>query len=215
MFIVPFESNGNSSGVALSTDAGQIQNVGTQALGNATTAAPANHVHAHGNQLGGTLHADATTGTSGFLSAADKTKLDGLIGPSIPGITIPFNTVYTTASRYVLSESVQYGSASSGTATIGDAYHMFLPASSIWRLDMITNYSYGGGGTLSASVLTTTGSWLGAHTTAASVSTTSGGIGTVYTTTYTVGASPEWATFNCRHSSSGINSVIMRFYRIG
>lgn len=33
---------------------------------------------AHGNRGGGALHADATTGTDGFMSAADKTKLDGI-----------------------------------------------------------------------------------------------------------------------------------------
>jgi hypothetical protein len=33
---------------------------------------------AHGNRAGGTLHAAATTGTAGFMSAADKTKLDGV-----------------------------------------------------------------------------------------------------------------------------------------
>lgn len=33
---------------------------------------------AHGNRAGGTLHAAATTGAAGFMSAADKTKLDGI-----------------------------------------------------------------------------------------------------------------------------------------
>ena len=32
----------------------------------------------HGNRAGGALHAVATTGTAGFMSAADKTKLDGV-----------------------------------------------------------------------------------------------------------------------------------------
>jgi hypothetical protein len=34
----------------------------------------------HGTRGGGTLHAEATTSVAGFLSAADKTKLDGLSG---------------------------------------------------------------------------------------------------------------------------------------
>jgi hypothetical protein len=34
------------------------------------------HIHAHGNQLGGTLHATASTSTAGFMSATDKTNLD-------------------------------------------------------------------------------------------------------------------------------------------
>lgn len=33
----------------------------------------------HGSRAGGTLHADATTSVSGFMSGADKTKLDALI----------------------------------------------------------------------------------------------------------------------------------------
>lgn len=32
----------------------------------------------HGSRTGGNLHANATTGVSGFMSAADKTKLDGI-----------------------------------------------------------------------------------------------------------------------------------------
>ncbi len=47
--------------------------------GTATTLARSDHVHNHGNQGGGTTHADAVAGvSSGFLSASDKTKLDGV-----------------------------------------------------------------------------------------------------------------------------------------
>src|SRR5262245_60953375 len=44
------------------------------------------HVHAHANQPGGTLHAVATPLVAGFMSAADKTNLDGLVagGPYVP-----------------------------------------------------------------------------------------------------------------------------------
>lgn len=52
--------------------------LGTAAVGSGTTAARSNHVHAHGDQLGGTLHAAATTVDAGFMSSADKTKLDGI-----------------------------------------------------------------------------------------------------------------------------------------
>lgn len=53
--------------------------VGTAAVGVGTTAARADHVHAHGNQAGGTLHADAiASGAAGFMSGADKAKLDGV-----------------------------------------------------------------------------------------------------------------------------------------
>ncbi len=46
----------------------------------------ADHVHAHGNQVGGTLHAVATSVSNGFMSSSDKIILDQ-IAPSnnIPG----------------------------------------------------------------------------------------------------------------------------------
>lgn len=55
------------------------QPVGSASAGVSSDASRADHVHAHGNQAGGTLHAEATTSTAGFMSAADKVKLDGLV----------------------------------------------------------------------------------------------------------------------------------------
>lgn len=53
----------------------------TNAEGASASLARADHTHGHGVRGGGTQHADATTGVAGFLSAADKTKLDALIDP--------------------------------------------------------------------------------------------------------------------------------------
>jgi hypothetical protein len=53
--------------------------------GSAVTAPRADHVHAHGNQGGGTLHALATHSVPGFMSAEDKEKLDGLDEPDAEG----------------------------------------------------------------------------------------------------------------------------------
>lgn len=50
----------------------------TNAAGSANSLSRSDHVHAHGAQTDGTLHAAATTGAAGFLSAADKTKLNSL-----------------------------------------------------------------------------------------------------------------------------------------
>lgn len=50
----------------------------TGAAGVLNTYARADHQHAHGNQNGGSLHSAATTLAAGFMSAADKVKLDGL-----------------------------------------------------------------------------------------------------------------------------------------
>lgn len=56
-----------------------------QAVGNTSSAGSAgteyanpDHVHAHGNQTSGTHHAAVTTSVNGFMSASDKTKLDGV-----------------------------------------------------------------------------------------------------------------------------------------
>lgn len=49
--------------------------IGTAAVGTSTQPARADHVHAHGNQGGGTQHAVAGA-LAGFMSAADKSKLD-------------------------------------------------------------------------------------------------------------------------------------------
>lgn len=48
------------------------------AVGTSTLVARADHAHGHGALAGGSLHADATTSIAGFMTAADKTKLDGL-----------------------------------------------------------------------------------------------------------------------------------------
>ena len=45
-------------------------------IGSATSFSRSDHVHAHGVQTDATLHAVATGSTNGFLSSADKSKLD-------------------------------------------------------------------------------------------------------------------------------------------
>jgi hypothetical protein len=50
--------------------------VGVAAAGTSIVPSPDDHVHAHGNQLGGTLHADVVAGvSSGFMTAAQATTL--------------------------------------------------------------------------------------------------------------------------------------------
>ncbi len=43
-----------------------------------TVWARGDHQHAHGNLAGGSLHSTATSASAGFMSASDKSKLDGL-----------------------------------------------------------------------------------------------------------------------------------------
>jgi hypothetical protein len=64
----------------------------TNQEGVADLAARSDHVHAHGDQAGGSLHDLATTIASGFMSDIDKTKLD-----SIKVLKVYANTVVATA----------------------------------------------------------------------------------------------------------------------
>lgn len=57
----------------------------TGAAGVGATYARGDHQHAHGNQAGGSLHSVATTLAAGFMSAADKSKLDGLSSVATSG----------------------------------------------------------------------------------------------------------------------------------
>lgn len=58
--------------------------VGATSPGVSTDASRADHVHAHGAQGGGNEHLDATPALAGFMSAADKSKLDGLPANAVP-----------------------------------------------------------------------------------------------------------------------------------
>jgi hypothetical protein len=98
--------------------------VGVAAVGVSDKAARSDHVHAHGNQAGGSLHADATSGAAGFMPAADKAKLDLLTVASSGGQTkVAASTAETTVYS---SPSVQgvalVGGAGSGVASGGDCY---------------------------------------------------------------------------------------------
>jgi hypothetical protein len=58
------------------------------AEGSATTEARSDHVHAHGDQAGGSLHDVATDLVAGFMSAADKAKLDAISTAKIYANTV-------------------------------------------------------------------------------------------------------------------------------
>ena len=67
---------GGGGGVTLSDD--NPASLGTTDPGVDTEASRSDHVHAHGNLAGGSLHAVASGAAAGFMSAADKSKLDGV-----------------------------------------------------------------------------------------------------------------------------------------
>jgi hypothetical protein len=86
--------------------------VGTAAPGTSSAVSRNDHVHAHGNQAGGALHANATTSVAGFQSAADKTKEDAY--PAISGLTT--GHVLTATGASAASFQAPTGGAPSGSA---------------------------------------------------------------------------------------------------
>lgn len=64
-----------ADGIAVGFAATGTTPVGSSSGGADHRPARHDHSHEHGPQLGGALHAVATTGTNGFMSAADKTQL--------------------------------------------------------------------------------------------------------------------------------------------
>jgi len=95
---------------------GNINAVGTQDAGTSNKVARADHVHAHGDQLGGSLHATAVAGVSaGFISAADQSKLANLPGSG----SASGNTLYWSGTAWAESGIIfnDHGSAEVGINT--------------------------------------------------------------------------------------------------
>lgn len=84
------------------TDSSNVQGTDNTAF------AAGNHTHAHGNRGGGTLHAAATTSANGFMSAADKTKLDGIAGNRIIKSGTVVGAAFSGAPR---TATVTFGTA--------------------------------------------------------------------------------------------------------
>lgn len=88
----------------------------TNSQGTSDLFALADHVHSHGNRGGGSLHADATTLVSGFLSATDKVKLNSLSGTNSGDITLSGSQTFLTLVGQTLTlHNVNLSSEVSGT----------------------------------------------------------------------------------------------------
>lgn len=92
---------------------------------------------AHGNRAGAALHALATTSVAGFLSGADKAKLDGIEAGA--DVTLPTDLAYTAATRLLSSSSGAdvtlplVGAADAGLAPAsGGGTANFLRADGSW-----------------------------------------------------------------------------------
>jgi len=77
----------------------------TNAEGTATTLARSDHTHSHGSRSGGTLHSVATTSVAGFMSGADKTKLDGLAPSYVATVQTLDATPTTLATIAITADS--------------------------------------------------------------------------------------------------------------
>jgi hypothetical protein len=106
------------------------------AAGSSNALARADHVHDHADQGGGTLHAEATGSDAGFMSASDKSKLDGY--PA----TLP-----------VFGQNYQFESRDAETSTTNGSYQVkvglttpSLPSGTYlvqWSCSIANNYSRG------------------------------------------------------------------------
>lgn len=92
---------------------------------------------AHGARAGGTLHAEATTSVAGFMSGADKTKLDGIASGA--QVNVPTDLSYTASTRLLASSTgadVTLPLVSSGDAGLapasGGGTTNFLRADGTW-----------------------------------------------------------------------------------
>lgn len=82
--------------------------IGTaNAEGSATSLARSDHVHDHGAQTVGTHHAAViAAGASGFMTGADKTKIDDLTAQTINTVSTTDATVTTIATIPIADDSV-------------------------------------------------------------------------------------------------------------
>jgi hypothetical protein len=70
---------GTSIAATWETSTANIKPLGAVSVGTETDIARSDHVHAHGDAAGGSLHADViAAGADGFMTGADKTILDGI-----------------------------------------------------------------------------------------------------------------------------------------
>lgn len=145
-------TDATGGGVSLATTT--PADIGTGAVGTGTTAARSDHVHSHGNQTGGTLHAAATTGANGFMSATDKTKLDGVasgatntaLSSATPAsVGVQTAGVASTASR---SDHIHdHGNQTAGShhAAATTSVNGFMSATDKTKLDAISSGAVLGG----------------------------------------------------------------------
>ncbi len=99
-------SNANPQNVASATPSAGVSGAYSRA----------DHIHAHGSLAGGTLHAEATQSIPGFLSAADKTKLDSMAAADEAPQAISTSSTLGASTQYAREDHVHaHGNLAGGT----------------------------------------------------------------------------------------------------
>ena len=144
-----------------------------------TDAAPSTHVGATG-----AAHGAATTSVAGFMSATDKTKLDG-IASGATAYTLPVGTTAVLGGIKINSDTVQTVAASAVTTTASRTYGLQINASGQgvvnipWTDTVYTHPSTHGSLLVPATSTTNNGKFLMAGATAGSLSWASAPVTTV------------------------------------
>jgi hypothetical protein len=181
------------------------QSVGAaNSVGTSTEVAKADHVHDHGTQALGTgiQHAVATTSFAGFLSAADKTKIDALSWNKECGANTITNT---TTTRYLTP------GYNSGTASINA---LDMPVTKAFKADslrMTTRVAVATGVTITAT-LRKNGSPVGTAILATDSAATSGSSSF---TAVSYAAGDTWGLQVDKSGATGGSGPTDIFYTIG
>lgn len=114
---------------------------GAASAGVAAVASRGDHVHAHGDHSGGSLHAVAVSGgAAGFVSGADKAKLDGILPGAGTGV---FNVKsYGAVGDGATNDSAAFSAAFAAAMAVSGT--VYAPRGT-YRLASIVNIANGGG----------------------------------------------------------------------
>lgn len=119
-----------------------VSTVGTtNAGGNASTASKSDHVHAHGVQTDGTLHAAVTGSVNGFMSSTDKTRFDALT-PATTVTDVGAAQAVGSSTLYARQDHVHaHGNQAGGTlhsAVVAGGANGFMLGADKTKLDTLT-----------------------------------------------------------------------------
>lgn len=106
-------------GGSVSFFSGTPSPLGTAGAGDSTLAARGNHVHAHGDLAGGTLHALASGSAAGFMSAAHYTKVEALpTAATINGRTLTAGAGLTGGGDLSANRTFAVGANADGSIVV-------------------------------------------------------------------------------------------------